>query len=115
MVTVRSGSVVDAAALARRQALTGASGPRALVTNFKVFTIALFACLGGFVYGYNQGVFSGILTMTSFGNRKSQPSEILGRPRAHKKGRYGHFGHKYVEERVAYLNLRTRRMGRLHI
>lgn len=25
--------------------------------------------MGSFVYGYNQGVFSGILTMTSFGGR----------------------------------------------
>lgn len=39
----------------------------ALVKNIKVFGIACFACLGGFVYGYNQGVFSGILTMASFG------------------------------------------------
>lgn len=62
------GPDADSAALARRQALTGASGPAALVKNIKVFGIACFACLGGFVYGYNQGVFSGILTMTSFGN-----------------------------------------------
>ena len=59
---------VEGAALAKRTALTGASGPTALVKNIKVFGIACFACLGGFVYGYNQGVFSGILTMTSFGN-----------------------------------------------
>jgi len=67
---VQSG--VDGAALARRQALTGASGPAALVKNIKVFGIACFACLGGFVYGYNQGVFSGILTMTSFGNHMGE-------------------------------------------
>jgi hypothetical protein len=48
----------------------GASGPRALVKNFKVFSIALFACLGGVLYGYNQGMFSGILAMPSFGKRK---------------------------------------------
>jgi hypothetical protein len=47
----------------------GASGPRALVKNFKVFRIALFACLGGVLYGYNQGMFSGILAMPSFGKR----------------------------------------------
>ncbi|KAF2844584.1 general substrate transporter [Plenodomus tracheiphilus IPT5] len=55
------------AALTRRQALMGKSGPRALVKNFKVFRIALFACLGGVLYGYNQGMFSGILAMPSFG------------------------------------------------
>lgn len=47
----------------------GASGPRALVKNGKVFLIALFACLGGVLYGYNQGMFSGILAMPSFGAR----------------------------------------------
>ncbi|EDU44385.1 ProP Permease of the major facilitator superfamily [Pyrenophora tritici-repentis] len=57
------------AALQRRQALMGASGPRALVKNGKVFLIALFACLGGVLYGYNQGMFSGILAMPSFGKQ----------------------------------------------
>lgn len=54
------------AALGRRQNLMGASGPMALVKNFKVFCIAMFACIGGLLYGYNQGVFSGILSMNSF-------------------------------------------------
>lgn len=62
-------SGVDGAALARRQAMTGASGPAALVKNVKEFGIACFACLGGLVYGYNQGVLSCILTMSSFGTR----------------------------------------------
>jgi hypothetical protein len=53
-------------ALKRRQALMGASGPMALVKNLKVFSIALFACIGGLLYGYNQGVFSGVLAMPSF-------------------------------------------------
>lgn len=56
--------------LQRRQALMGKSGPRALIKNFKVFRIALFACLGGVLYGYNQGMFGGILSMPSFGKRK---------------------------------------------
>jgi hypothetical protein len=61
------------AALERRQALMGKSGPSALVKNFKVFRIALFACLGGVLYGYNQGMFSGILAMPSFGRRMFDP------------------------------------------
>ena len=61
------------AALERRQALMGKSGPSALVKNFKVFRIALFACLGGVLYGYNQGMFSGILAMPSFGRRMFAP------------------------------------------
>lgn len=39
------------AALIRRQNLMGASGPAALVKNFKVFSIAMFACIGGLLYG----------------------------------------------------------------
>ncbi|KAF7897308.1 hypothetical protein EAF00_005536 [Botryotinia globosa] len=54
------------AALQSRQKLMGASGPAALVKNLRVFSIALFACIGGLLYGYNQGVFSGVLTMNSF-------------------------------------------------
>jgi len=53
-------------ALQRREALMGASGPMALVKNGRVFLIAMFACIGGLLYGYNQGVFSGVLTMNNF-------------------------------------------------
>lgn len=47
MASERKESIVEDATLARRQALTGASGPLALVKNIKVFGIACFACLGG--------------------------------------------------------------------
>ncbi|KAK4636496.1 putative quinate permease [Fulvia fulva] len=66
MAPVGGGSQFDQAALQRRQALQGRAGPAALVRNARVFGIACFACLGGLLYGYNQGVFSGVLTMTSF-------------------------------------------------
>jgi hypothetical protein len=59
----------EAAAFAKRQALIGVSGPLALFKNIKVFSIACFACLGGLLYGYNQGVFSGVLTMPAFKER----------------------------------------------
>lgn len=42
------------AALERRQALMGKSGARAVLSNFKIFRIAAFACIGGVLYGYNQ-------------------------------------------------------------
>ncbi|KAI5917907.1 putative hexose transport-related protein [Camillea tinctor] len=61
-----TGAAVYDAALKRRQNMMGASGPMALVKNFKVFQIALFACIGGVLYGYNQGMFSGLLDMPSF-------------------------------------------------
>jgi hypothetical protein len=60
---------IESVALRRRQALVGATGPLALLKNLKVFGIACFACLGGLLYGYNQGVFSGVLTMNSFKTR----------------------------------------------
>jgi hypothetical protein len=59
------------AALHKREALMGASGARALFKNFKVARIAAFACIGGVLYGYNQGMFGSILAMPSFQNRKS--------------------------------------------
>jgi MFS family permease len=67
MVTMKSASQFDDVALQRRLALTRTNGgPAALVANFRVFLIACFACIGGLLYGYNQGVFSGVLTMTAF-------------------------------------------------
>ncbi|KAJ7170721.1 general substrate transporter [Mycena crocata] len=53
----------------RRRALAGKSGWAGLVHNRRIFLMAVFASLGGLLYGYNQGVFSGVLGMHSFGNR----------------------------------------------
>ena len=69
--TAAAGGAYDVA-LNRRKALMGDSGPLALVQNIRVFGIACFACIGGLLYGYNQGVFSGILTMHNFMDRASQ-------------------------------------------
>jgi hypothetical protein len=52
--------------LHRRQALAGKSGYAGLVENKRVFFLAVFASLGGLLYGYNQGVFSSVLPMYSF-------------------------------------------------
>jgi len=72
------------AALERRQALMGASGPGALVKNFKVFSVALFACIGGLLYGYNQGVFSGVLTMHSFSQHMGDYDTTLAKDQSRK-------------------------------
>ena len=56
--------------LKRRQALLGSSGPAAIVNNRKVFAIAMFACIRGLLYGYNQGVFGGVLAMPDFNARR---------------------------------------------
>lgn len=66
MVAANAAPGIYDAALLRRQTLMGESGPGALLKNIRVFCIALFACIGGLLYGYNQGVFSGILTMPAF-------------------------------------------------
>ncbi|KAI4262861.1 MAG: hypothetical protein L6R42_001968 [Xanthoria sp. 1 TBL-2021] len=92
MSSDRKESVVEDATLKLRQELTGASGPRALVKNIKVFELACFACLGGFVYGYNQGVFSGILTMTSFNERMETISFCSSSVRPLTRDRHGRLG-----------------------
>uniref|UniRef100_A0A060T9Q9 ARAD1C39600p n=1 Tax=Blastobotrys adeninivorans TaxID=409370 RepID=A0A060T9Q9_BLAAD len=51
----------------RRLALAGKSGLAGLVANGKTFGIAIFASMGGLVYGYNQGMFGQVLSMNSFG------------------------------------------------
>ncbi|KAI0710230.1 general substrate transporter [Earliella scabrosa] len=61
----------------RRRTLAGPSGWAGLLANGRIFAMAVFASLGGLLYGYNQGVFSGVLTMHSFesrmGNAVSDP------------------------------------------
>lgn len=57
----RKASQFSDAAVQQRMQLAGKAGPQALVRNFRVFLIACFACIGGLLYGYNQGVFSGVL------------------------------------------------------
>jgi len=54
---------------AARAKFAGPTGLKGLVHTKKTSLIACFAALGGFVYGYNQGMFGQILTMTSFTNR----------------------------------------------
>ncbi|KAJ5992622.1 hypothetical protein N7451_008346 [Penicillium sp. IBT 35674x] len=53
----------------KRAAIAGPSGFKGLIGNKKTFSIGLFASLGGLVYGYNQGMFAQVLTMTSFINK----------------------------------------------
>ncbi|KAK9471898.1 general substrate transporter [Dipodascopsis tothii] len=50
----------------RRERLAGPKGIKGIISNRPVFLMAVFASLGGLLYGYNQGMFSQILTMTSF-------------------------------------------------
>lgn len=74
------------AALQRREAMMGKSGPAALVKNFRVFSIACFACIGGVLYGYNQGMFSGVLAMPSFQKHMGEYDPIDPNASQTKKG-----------------------------
>ncbi|RDB25793.1 MFS glucose transporter mfs1 [Hypsizygus marmoreus] len=65
-------------ATTRRKALAGQSGWAGLVHNRKIFAIAIFASLGGLLYGYNQGVFSGVLAMHSFDQRMASAVDHSG-------------------------------------
>lgn len=97
------------AALQRRQALMGASGARALVKNWKVARIAAFACIGGILYGYNQGMFSGILTMPSFERRKTP---LVVSWRFADIFRHGRLYQEPDQEGLAYIYSRTWCMAR---
>ena len=78
-VTATASDASQAAAAARRMMLATKVGPAGLVANKRVFFTALFACLGGLLYGYNQGVFSGVLAMHSFKRHVNLP--FLYKPR----------------------------------
>lgn len=54
MVAGHQAAGIYDAALQRRQNLMGASGPAALIKNFRVFSIAMFACIGGLLYGMSS-------------------------------------------------------------
>ncbi|KAK8017057.1 hypothetical protein PG993_015246 [Apiospora rasikravindrae] len=86
MVAADTGAALYDAALKRRQNLMGKSGPMALVKNFKVFRIAAFACIGGILYGYNQGMFSGLLTMPAFEQHMGEYAPLDPKADQTKKG-----------------------------
>ncbi|KAL5486301.1 hypothetical protein ACEPAI_7347 [Sanghuangporus weigelae] len=66
-------------AASRRRALAGKSGWAGLVHNRRVFAITVFASLGGLLYGYNQGVFSGVLGMYTFDQRMGSAVSDTGK------------------------------------
>lgn len=111
MAPIGTASHFDQGALARRQALTGGSGPAALIKNIRVFSIACFACLGGLLYGYNQGVFSGVLTMNNFGKRKLRRMLPLLAWQL-RVTRYGRLGVRQDEARLADCHPRVGCLGR---
>ncbi|EPQ30516.1 uncharacterized protein PFL1_02042 [Pseudozyma flocculosa PF-1] len=62
----QGGSGVEATLAARRIELAGSPGLAGLLKNGRTTSIAVFASLGGLVYGFNQGLFGQILSMNSF-------------------------------------------------
>lgn len=57
---------IEAIIAQRRVQLAGKPGLKGLVANARTFAIAVFASLGGLVYGYNQGMFGSVQSMQSF-------------------------------------------------
>ncbi|KAJ1024128.1 hypothetical protein NDA16_002967 [Ustilago loliicola] len=57
-----------------RLSMVGATGSKGLIKNARTFAIAVFASMGGLIYGYNQGMFGQILSMHSF----SEASGVKG-------------------------------------
>ncbi|KAJ5691025.1 hypothetical protein N7488_011760 [Penicillium malachiteum] len=47
----------------------GPSGYKGLVKEIRIFELAYFASIGGFLFGYDQGVISGVLVMHNFASR----------------------------------------------
>lgn len=72
MAPTKASQFSDAALQHRLELANKKSGFALLITNARVFGITCFACIGGLLYGYNQGVFSGILTMTAFQNHMGE-------------------------------------------
>lgn len=66
MAPTQASQFSDAALQHRLGLARHKSGWGLLVSNARVFGITCFACIGGLLYGYNQGMFSGVLTMYSF-------------------------------------------------
>lgn len=62
----------------KRARLAGPSGLKGIISNGKTSSIAFFASLGGLVYGYNQGMFAQVLTMTSFVNATQGYAKTTG-------------------------------------
>ena len=57
-----------------RLSMVGATGAAGLIKNARTFSIAVFASMGGLIYGYNQGMFGQVLSMHSF----SEASGVTG-------------------------------------
>ncbi|CAG8139637.1 unnamed protein product [Penicillium olsonii] len=63
----------------------GPAGIKGLIRSPYIFSQALFASIGGFLYGYDQGVISGILVMNNFVS--PYPHHCISATHHHKKGK----------------------------
>lgn len=61
------GGAVESELAQRRAALAAKPGAIGLIKNARTTSIAVFASMGGLIYGYNQGMFGQVLSMHSFG------------------------------------------------
>jgi MFS family permease len=67
MMTGMAGAGIDNELQRHRAALAAKPGAAGLIKNARTTAIAVFASMGGLIYGYNQGMFGQVLSMHSFG------------------------------------------------
>ncbi|MCJ1234213.1 hypothetical protein MMC14_002172 [Varicellaria rhodocarpa] len=70
----KTSTVIHDVAVAR-QKLAGSTGPLVLTNDFYALKITAFPCLRGSLYGFNQGVFGGVLAMDNFKRHMGQWDE----------------------------------------
>ncbi|KAJ5085860.1 hypothetical protein N7532_010631 [Penicillium argentinense] len=56
----------------------GPAGYKGLIEEIRIFGLACFATIGGFLFGYDQGIISGVLVMHSFKTHFSDLSSDTG-------------------------------------
>lgn len=63
------GQVVDSAIAGENSIVYGPAGYKGFIKEIRIFGLACFATIGGFLFGYDQGIISGVLVMHSFVSR----------------------------------------------
>jgi hypothetical protein len=60
------GHVADSAIAGDHAIEYGPAGYKGFLKEIRIFGLACFATIGGFLFGYDQGIISGVLVMHSF-------------------------------------------------
>lgn len=61
-----AGGAVDTGIAGTNEVVYGPPGYKGLIKEPRIFFLACFASIGGLLFGYDQGVISGVLVMNNF-------------------------------------------------